>query len=64
VFLKRGSDRPAVVNPAYISPLVPLAVAYVGLRLKLSEGLGANRVFVHDLTGHKHLLSPESFRRI
>jgi len=40
--LKRLSDRPAVVIPAYTCPLVPLAVAYVGLKVKLCD-LSPNR---------------------
>jgi perosamine synthetase len=35
--LKRRSDRRTVVIPAYTCPLVPLAVAYVGLRVKLCD---------------------------
>jgi perosamine synthetase len=40
--LKRRSDRRTVVIPAYTCPLVPLAVAYVGLRVKLCD-LSADR---------------------
>src|SRR6476659_9898642 len=35
--LKRRSGRRTVVIPAYTCPLVPLAIAYVGLRVKLCD---------------------------
>ena len=35
--LKRRSGRRTVVIPAYTCPLVPLAVAYVGLKVKLCD---------------------------
>jgi dTDP-4-amino-4,6-dideoxygalactose transaminase len=40
--LKRQNGRRTVVIPAYTCPLVPLAVAYVGLRVKLCD-LSPNR---------------------